>query len=142
MKNKLPTAIDKDVGRRIRARREELELSQEALAEEVGITFQQLQKYENGTNRVAAGRLHEFAIALKTTISYFFQGSSRARGLRGVAEEGAGFEAGPDPDVAELIRAYRAIGDLAARKSVVAMAKKLAGGSKRRPAKKAKRSGR
>ena len=141
MDNKLPTAIDESVGRQIRTRREALGISQPALAEELGITFQQLQKYENGSNRVSAGRLHDLAVVLKTSITYFFQGQE-TRSARGVAEAGADFDAGPDTDVIELVKAYRAIEDVAARNSVLAMAKRLARASKRQAPKKSRKSGR
>lgn len=141
MDNKLPTAIDEFVGRQIRLRREELGMSQGALAEELGVTFQQLQKYENGTNRVSAGRLHDLAVVLKTTIAYFFQGQT-PRTARGVAEPGAEFDAGPDAELIELMKAYRAIDDPAARKSLLATARKLARGSKRQAPKKHRKSGR
>lgn len=143
MDSKLPTAIDEHVGRRVRMRREELEMSQDTLAATLGVTFQQLQKYEGGKNRVSAGRLFDLATALETTIPYFFQGLQGAgRVLRGAAEEGGGFDAGPDPDVLELVKAYRAIDDLAARKAVLAMAKDLARKSKRQGVKKPKKTGR
>lgn len=67
-----PDEVDVYVGARLRARRAELGLSQEKLAEKVGLTFQQVQKYERGSNRVAAGRLYQFAQVLGTPITYFF----------------------------------------------------------------------
>lgn len=66
--------IDEHVGRRLRQRRVLLGLSQEKLAESVGITFQQIQKYENGANRISAGRLYEFAQLLKVSVLFFYQG--------------------------------------------------------------------
>lgn len=65
-------ALDKRIGQRIRARRLELGLSQESLAEALGLTFQQVQKYENGVNRVAASRLHDIAVALSISVLHFF----------------------------------------------------------------------
>jgi transcriptional regulator with XRE-family HTH domain len=64
--------VDRRVGSRIRARRAIVGLSQEKLAKQIGITFQQIQKYENGSNRVGSGRLQEIANALNVPISYFF----------------------------------------------------------------------
>lgn len=141
--SKLPTTIDKHVGKRVRLRRTELDMSQEALAEKLGITFQQLQKYEGGTNRISAGRLYELAGALETTILHFFEGAqASSRVLRSVAEEGAGFDAGGDADAVELLIAYRAIDDLDDRKSVLALARELARNSARSAAKKPKKRGR
>jgi transcriptional regulator with XRE-family HTH domain len=64
--------IDRRVGARIRRRRETIGLSQEKLARQIGITFQQIQKYEKGSNRIGSGRLQEIANALDVPISYFF----------------------------------------------------------------------
>ena len=66
--------VDLQVGQRIRQRRKEIRISQEALAECLGITFQQVQKYERGTNRVSASKLFAIAQALEVPISYFFEG--------------------------------------------------------------------
>ena len=67
-----PTAVDKHVGQRLSLRRSLNGFSQEKLAEFVGVTFQQIQKYEKGTNRISAGRLYHFSKALNVPISYFF----------------------------------------------------------------------
>ena len=68
METRDPSDIDRIVSERILARRNELDMSQPELAERVGVTFQQVQKYENGKNRVSAGRLYEIAKALGVTI--------------------------------------------------------------------------
>jgi transcriptional regulator with XRE-family HTH domain len=65
-------SIDVLVGKRIRLRRLELSISQSQLAEEVGLTFQQIQKYEKGTNRVSGSRLVQIASALEVKLAYFF----------------------------------------------------------------------
>lgn len=69
-----PNPIDRHVGLRIRLRRKELGISQEKLAESIGLTFQQVQKYERAANRVSASKLWEVARALETNISYFYEG--------------------------------------------------------------------
>src|SRR5882724_9537804 len=69
-----PNPIDRHVGLRIRMRRKELGISQERLAESIGLTFQQVQKYERAANRVSASKLWEMSRALSTTISYFYEG--------------------------------------------------------------------
>ena len=71
---RLPSAADKHVGERILYRRRMLNVSQEKLSRKLGLTFQQIQKYENATNRVAAGRLFEISQALKATPAFFFEG--------------------------------------------------------------------
>lgn len=75
-----PNPIDRHVGLRIRMRRKELGISQERLAEAVGLTFQQIQKYERAANRVSASKLWELAHALKTNIGYFYEGLTEMAG--------------------------------------------------------------
>ena len=72
----LPHNVDVHVGMLIRQKRKELGLSQGALANALDLTFQQVQKYERGTNRVSASKLHEIALTFKTPIGYFFAGYS------------------------------------------------------------------
>jgi transcriptional regulator with XRE-family HTH domain len=67
-------SIDQHVGSRLRYRRLNLGMSQEALAEAVGLRFQQIQKYEKGQNRIGASRLYRLAVALKVPLEYFFEG--------------------------------------------------------------------
>lgn len=69
-----PNPVDVHVGARIRMRRRILNLTQSELAQQLGLTFQQVQKYERGANRVSASKLYEIARALQTTIAYFFEG--------------------------------------------------------------------
>jgi transcriptional regulator with XRE-family HTH domain len=71
---KSPNPVDIHVGKRIRARRKEVRVSQERLAEQLGLTFQQVQKYEKGANRVSASKLYEIARALQASIEYFYRG--------------------------------------------------------------------
>ncbi len=66
------TPRDIEIGRRIRARRAVLNVSQTNLADKLGVTFQQVQKYEKGTNRVASGRLEQISQVLRCSVSYFF----------------------------------------------------------------------
>lgn len=77
-----PNPVDRHVGLRIRMRRKELGISQERLAESIGLTFQQVQKYERAANRVSASKLWEVSRALSTNVSYFYEG------LDGEAEAG------------------------------------------------------
>jgi transcriptional regulator with XRE-family HTH domain len=72
--DRTPNPIDLHVGGRIRMRRKLLGVSQERLADDLGLTFQQVQKYERGANRVSASKLYEIARSLKTSIAYFFEG--------------------------------------------------------------------
>ena len=84
-----PNPIDIHVGRRVRQRRKTLGVTQERLAEDLGLTFQQVQKYERGANRVSASKLYEIARSLRTSIGYFFEGladPSTAHDTPGMAE--------------------------------------------------------
>lgn len=74
-RKKGPHEVDVHVGRRIRVRRMMMSVSQEKLGDAVGLTFQQVQKYEKGTNRVSASRLLQFAEFLKVPVSFFFDGA-------------------------------------------------------------------
>ncbi len=71
-----PNPIDVHVGLQVRLRRKELKISQEKLAEALGLTFQQVQKYERGANRISASKLYEIARALHVPIGWFFEGLS------------------------------------------------------------------
>ena len=71
---RLSTPVDHYVGARIRERRKQIGLSQHQLAKALGLTFQQVQKYERGSNRVSASKLFEASVALKAPISFFFHG--------------------------------------------------------------------
>jgi transcriptional regulator with XRE-family HTH domain len=75
MTKKVPNPIDKHVGSRVRMRRMMIGMSQEKLGEKLGITFQQIQKYEKGTNRIGASRLQQIASVLSVPVSFFFEGA-------------------------------------------------------------------
>ena len=86
--DKTPNPVDLYVGGRIRLRRRTLGVSQERLAEDLGLTFQQVQKYERGANRVSASKLYEIARSLSVPVAFFFEGlTDPVSG--GVAEQGA-----------------------------------------------------
>ncbi|MDJ0683489.1 MAG: helix-turn-helix transcriptional regulator [Alphaproteobacteria bacterium] len=72
--NRLCAAHDRAVGQRLKALRKERRLSQTAIAEALGVSFQQYQKYENGKNRISAGRLHVCAKFMKVDVAAFFEG--------------------------------------------------------------------
>lgn len=72
--DKTPNPVDLYVGGRIRMRRRTLGVSQEKLADDLGLTFQQVQKYERGANRVSASKLYEIARSLSSPVAYFFEG--------------------------------------------------------------------
>jgi len=88
--DRAPNPVDRHVGLRIRLRRKELGVSQERLAESIGLTFQQVQKYERAANRVSASKLWEMARALKTSVAYFYEGlgDPATAGGEGEGEDG------------------------------------------------------
>ncbi len=117
--------IDLHVGKRLRRRRRLLGLTQQVLGEQVGIRFQQIQKYECGANRVSAARLFELSEALSVPVQYFYEGLSERNGIFD--------EPNPEilaPDVLskketmDLIRAYYALGP-EPRKHLLDLAKSL-----------------
>lgn len=79
------TAVDRKIGERIRSRRLEIGMSQERLAHLIGVTFQQVQKYEKGVNRISASRLFEVSLALDLPVSHFFENLIAARARVAVA---------------------------------------------------------
>ncbi|SCY04379.1 helix-turn-helix domain-containing protein [Microvirga guangxiensis] len=117
MQQKSPSLIDKHIGSRVRSRRIMLGMSQEKLAEALGLTFQQIQKYEKGVNRVGASRLLQIAGILNVSIEFFFEG---APGLPTNNPTGdsmmAEFLTSPDSD--RLVRGFLRLKDDDARKRV------------------------
>ena len=84
---KKPNPVDTHVGSRIRLRRNMLGMSQEKLGENLGITFQQIQKYEKGTNRVGASRLQAIASILEVPVAFFFEDAPGGPAADGLSEE-------------------------------------------------------
>ena len=82
MSIKAPNPVDKYVGSRVRMRRIMLGMSQEKLGEALGLTFQQIQKYEKGTNRVGASRIQQIAEVLQIPVSFLFEGGRPVRPAR------------------------------------------------------------
>lgn len=130
----VPNPIDIHVGSRVRLRRTLLGLSQEKLGEAVGLTFQQIQKYERGANRIGASRLFEFSRILDVPVSFFFDDMANALPTRdadamiGLADQPASVLE-PDPltkrETLELVRAYYRIHDPLVRKRLFELTKSL-----------------
>lgn len=121
--NKVPSDVDRVVGMRMRHRRRDLKLTQEKLGELLGLTFQQVQKYEKGVNRVSAGRLFELAGVLGVPITYFFEGIAEMVGspTMTVAEsEPAPLLPTMDMEAIELVTAFQKIEDKELRKTLLA----------------------
>ncbi len=128
--------IDKQVSQRLKTRRAISGLSQEKLAESIGLTFQQIQKYESGANRISASRLYQFAKIFKVPVDYFFtnideSSLSKLNSVHGFSDnDQEGFE-GQNVDTSretmEVIKAYYAIKDTPVRKSLLALMRSLSG---------------
>ncbi|MDZ5700193.1 MULTISPECIES: helix-turn-helix domain-containing protein [Phyllobacteriaceae] len=125
---KRPNPIDVHVGSRIRLRRNMLGISQEKLGESLGITFQQIQKYEKGTNRVGASRLQAIASILNAPVSFFFEGAPGEDGAPGFGEEGSTFVTDflSTSEGIQLNRAFVKISDPKVRRRVLDLVKALA----------------
>ena len=124
---RVPNAIDAHVGKRIRIRRLFLGMTQKTLAKALDITFQQVQKYETGANRVSASRLSEIAEFLRVPASFFFSGID---GKKLTAAELAARERMERRETFELIELYYAIPDENVRRQFLEMAKAIAAVSK------------
>src|SRR6476469_5772122 len=91
MAKKTPNPVDKHVGSRVRMRRMMLGMSQEKLGDALGLTFQQVQKYEKGTNRIGASRLQQISNILQVPVSFFFEGAPNS------GPTNSGFDEAPSP---------------------------------------------
>jgi transcriptional regulator with XRE-family HTH domain len=119
---KAPNPIDKHVGSRVRMRRMMIGMSQEKLGDKLGITFQQIQKYEKGTNRIGASRLQQIATVLSVPVSFFFEGAP-------VPETGGGHSEPASPayvsdflatsDGLALTKAFMKVKDAKVRRRIV-----------------------
>jgi transcriptional regulator with XRE-family HTH domain len=138
--------VDIHVGAQLRQRRNIVGLSRTKLSEFVGLTLNQIQKYERGTNRIGASRLYELAKALNVPVSYFFDEmptnalSGRpmsGHGRQGFGEAGSPFREEKDPlikrETIELVRAYGKIDEGRVRHSIFAMVKSLGEASHAKP---------
>ena len=121
--SKLPSDIDRIVGENIYRQRRKLKLTQEKLGELLGLTFQQVQKYEKGVNRVSAGRLFEIADVLEVPVAFFFEGADKTS-ARAAAEFAEAAEDRPlsilTDETLQLIEAFQKIEDAALRSSLLA----------------------
>lgn len=132
---KVPNPIDKHVGSRVRMRRVLLGMSQEKLGEALNLTFQQVQKYEKGTNRIGASRLQQISKTLNVPPAYFFEGAPAFDGGAESVTHSAAAEAGSayvvdflsTTEGLHLNRAFARIQDPKVRKRIVDLVSSLAG---------------
>ena len=128
---KAPNVIDKHVGGRVRMRRKMLGISQEKLGDGLGLTFQQVQKYEKGTNRMGASRLQHISQLLQVPVPFFFEGAPHLPG------QPTGTEPAPSPayvfnylatsDGLALTKAFMQIKDPEMRRRIVRLVEEIAG---------------
>lgn len=119
------TAIDAHVSRRLRELRTMRGIAQQALAGHLGVTFQQLQKYETGVNRISVSRLYQLAGVLNVPITWFYDGLDVPRENEAAASKPP--KLARDPEFARLVRTYYQIKNAAARRRLREMASILAG---------------
>lgn len=126
--------VDIHVGQRLRLRRTLLGMSQEKLGDAVGLTFQQIQKYERGANRIGASRLYMFSRILDVPVSYFFEDMPEeirthegqlAIGLSDQPQEPIERDPMARRETLELVRAYYAVGDPRVRRRIVDLVRSL-----------------
>jgi transcriptional regulator with XRE-family HTH domain len=131
MSTKAPNPVDKHVGSRVRMRRIMLGMSQEKLGEALGLTFQQVQKYEKGTNRVGASRIQQISEILQVPVSFLFEGSPgtgvpRIEGLSEAPSPAYVSDFLATSEGLALTRAFTRISDAKLRRSIVDMVEQIA----------------
>ena len=130
---KAPNPIDKHVGSRVRMRRMMLSMSQEKLGDALGLTFQQVQKYEKGTNRIGASRLQHISNILQVPVAFFFEGAPNVQ-LGGMRHDHVGEAPSPayvsdflaTSDGLALTKAFTRIGDSKLRRRIVDLVEQIA----------------
>ena len=131
-KSKIPNPVDVHVGSRVRLRRTMEKMSQEKLGDALGVTFQQIQKYEKGSNRIGASRMQQIAETLKVPVSFFFEdapGGVVGKSASGMAEGGSStyvVDFLSSAEGIELNRAFVQISNPAIRKKIIDMVRTLA----------------
>ena len=133
---KSPGPVDKHVGGRVRMRRILVGMSQEKLGEALDLTFQQVQKYEKGTNRIGASRLQQIAQVLGVPVTFFFEGAPQDRAIAelGFAEQPQpelSFDLLSTPAAIQLAKAFMSIDDPKVRRRVVDLVSTLVEGHRR-----------
>jgi transcriptional regulator with XRE-family HTH domain len=135
MTKKSPNPIDKHVGSRVRMRRMMVGMSQEKLGEKLGITFQQIQKYEKGTNRIGASRLQQIALVLAVPVGFFFEGAPTPESLSSGMAEPASPAYVSDflatSDGLALTKAFMKVKDPKVRRRIVELVESIAAGEDR-----------
>jgi transcriptional regulator with XRE-family HTH domain len=119
--NKSASKMDKLIGRNVRVHRLVRGLTQEVLGEKLGVTFQQVQKYEKGTNRVGSGRLYQIASILEVPVTAFFEGGDPPSALRNSSH----FDLLADPVSLRMVQAFAGIADHKTKRAVLALVESM-----------------
>lgn len=124
---KVPNPVDISVGSRVRLRRNMMGLSQEKLGESLGVTFQQIQKYEKGANRISASKMQKISEILETPVAFFFEdtGKSVSEGLSEPESSDYVIDFLSSADGLQLNKAFAKIKDQKVRKRIVDLVKSL-----------------
>ena len=134
MAKKAPNPTDKHVGARVRMRRMMLGMSQEKLGDALGLTFQQVQKYEKGANRIGASRLEQISRFLQVPVAFFFEGASDTSAVATSEEDTRSLalmnEFASSPDGLRLIQSFTQVEDADVRRRIVDLVQAI--GSKNR----------
>jgi transcriptional regulator with XRE-family HTH domain len=129
---KTPQDVDRLVGSRVRMRRMMVGITQEKLGDACGITFQQIQKYEKGTNRIGASRLHQIARILEVPVEFFYEGATSDQNSGGpsIVDQDARSitEFLATPEGLALVRAFMAVPEKRLRRRIVELARAVAAG--------------
>lgn len=134
---KAPSPVDRHVGSRVRLRRITVGMSQERLGEALGVTFQQVQKYEKGTNRISMSRMQNIAQVLGASVSFFLEGAPRdenttpAYGFAEPQQQDYAIDILSTPEGIALARAFAAIDDPKVRRRVVDLVSTLVEGQRK-----------
>jgi transcriptional regulator with XRE-family HTH domain len=130
-RKKVPSPVDKHVGSRVRMRRMMLAMSQEKLGAALGLTFQQVQKYERGANRIGASRLQQLSHILQVPIAFFFEGAPNASAPRGFHRSALSIaqidDFVSDSNGLKLIGAFMRIDNADLRRKIVMLVQEIAG---------------
>jgi transcriptional regulator with XRE-family HTH domain len=131
MAKKAPNPIDKHVGSRVRMRRMMLGMSQEKLGDALSLTFQQVQKYEKGTNRIGASRLQQISLILQVPVSFFFEGAplppGRPQGMGEAPSPAYVTEFLATNDGLALVKAFMRIENSKLRRRLVELVEEMGG---------------
>lgn len=119
-----PGKPDVELGKKVRLRRVEMKLSQGDLGEKLGVSFQQVQKYEKGVNRIGASRLQQIAKILEVPVTFFYEGDAKAREVESLLFLDSNFSM-------RLLKAYSSIKDHAVQKHFVTLMESIANGEPR-----------